>query len=449
RAGVIERKLTPVFLGSAYKNKGIQALLDAVVEYLPAPNDRENYAFDVSSATPHHAAEPPKIKLVSDPKKEVVAMAFKIDNQVYGQLTYIRIYQGTIRKGMDLVNVSTGKKIKVGRLIRMHANSMEDISEGLAGDIVALYGVDCSLGDTFVSGHLNISLKSVFVPEPILSLAIKTNDKKSNDNLAKALNRFQKEDPTFRSFINEETSETIIKGMGELHLEVYVERMKREYAIDLQVGMPQVAYRETITGNATFDYTYRKQTGGRGQYARVCGMIEPSGVDDNIFIDAVKGGVIPSSFMPSCEKGFYASLEKGHLTGFPLIGVKMTINDGNYHPVDSQTISFEMATILTFKENYQKVHPRILEPIMRLNIETPSEFRGTVIGSVNQRRGVVIETSVEGHATSVEATIPLSEVFGYATILRSLTQGKAEFTLEFLKYDLVPKSIELELVKAK
>ncbi|MCK9330747.1 MAG: elongation factor G, partial [Candidatus Cloacimonetes bacterium] len=322
-----------------------------------------------------------------------------------------------------------------------------DLEEGMAGDIVALFGVDCALGDTFVSGDINYSLKSMFIPEPIISLAIKPKDKKSQDNMGKALNRFQKEDPTFKSFVDEESNETIIKGMGELHLDVYIERMKREYKVELEIGMPQVSYRETITELIPFEYIHKKQSGGRGQYAKVAGIIEPSGSDENVFVDDIKGGVIPGTYVPSCEKGFYSSLEKGQLIGFPLVGVKMTVNDGNFHPVDSSNLAFELATIMAFKENYRKAKPRILEPIMKLGVEMPSEFRGTVMGSINQRRGLVLDTVVDGNFTQIDATIPLSEVFGYATILRSLTQGKAEFTLEFSNYEPVPKSIEEKIIE--
>ena len=440
RNGVISRGLTPVFMGTAFKNKGIQTLLDAIVNYLPAPEDRENFAFDLDE-------KESLVKLESDSSKSTVAMAFKLDNGVYGQLTYVRIYQGKIKKGMELYNTTAKKKFKIGRLIRMHADSMEDIEEGLSGDIVALFGVDCALGDTFVSPEINYSLKSMHVPEPIISLAIAHKDKKSQINMSKALNRFQKEDQTFKAYFDEETNETIIKGMGELHLDVYMERMRREYKVEFDVGIPQVSYRETITAAVKFDYTHKKQSGGRGQYARVCGILEPSGTDENVFVDEIKGGTIPSTYLPACEKGFLTLTEKGQLTGSPIVGVKMTFNDGNYHPVDSSALAFELATIMAVRENYYKAKPRLLEPIMKLGVEMPSEFRGTVMGSINQRRGVVLDTLVDGLFTHVEATIPLSEVFGYATILRSLTQGKSEFFLEFLKYDIVPKSLEEKIIE--
>jgi elongation factor G len=440
RTGVISRGLTPVFVGTAYKNKGIQTLLDAVVNYLPAPEDRENFAFDLDR-------KEEKVLLSSDSEKSTVAMAFKLDDGMYGQLTYVRIYQGKIKKGMDLYNVTAQKKFRAGRLIRMHANATQDIEEGLSGDIIALFGIDCSIGDTFVSDDINYSLKSMFVPEPIISLAITPKDKKSQMNMSKALNRFQKEDPTFKAYYDEETNETIIRGMGELHLDVYIERMKREYKAELEIGQPQVSYRETITSGIAFDYTHRKQSGGRGQYARVCGIVEPSGADENIFVDEIKGGVIPTTYIPACEKGFVASVEKGQLIGSPLVGIKMILNDGNYHPVDSSALAFELATIMALKENYLSAKPRILEPIMKLGLEIPSEFRGTVMGSINQRRGVVLDTVVDGPFTHIDATIPLVEVFGYATVLRSLTQGKSEFVLEFLKYDQVPKSLEEKIIE--
>jgi elongation factor G len=324
---------------------------------------------------------------------------------------------------------------------------MQEIDEGLCGDIVALFGVDCSLGNTFVSGDINYSLKSMHVPPPIISLCITPKDNKSQMNMSKALNRFMKEDPTFKSYVDDETKETIIKGMGELHLDVYIERMRREYKVELDVGKPHVSYRETITSSVTFDYTHRKQSGGRGQYARVCGVIEPSGSDVNVFIDEIKGGVIPGVFIPCCEKGFAATHDKGQLIGSPIVGMKMTLNDGNYHPVDSSALAFELATLMSVRTNYMSAKPRILEPIMRLNLEIPSEYRGVVMGSINQRRGHVVDTVVYEFCTHIEATIPMSEVFGYATVLRSLTQGKSEFVLEFLRYEPVPKTIEEKIIE--
>ncbi len=439
RIGTISRDLTPVFMGTAYKNKGVQTLLDAVLTYLPAPNDVTNKAFDVDNGDV-------EIELSHSPEEDLVAMAFKLDNQVYGQLTYVRIYQGTLKKGSDITNISSNKRIKVGRLIRMHSDSMEDINQGEAGDIIAIFGVDCSLGDTFVSGDRKISLKSMYVPEPIISLAVTCKDKKSLNNMGKALNRFTKEDPTFRYRTDEESGQTIISGMGELHLDVYIERMKREYKVDIETGQPEVSYRESIGVETAFSYTHKKQSGGRGQFAKIAGLIRPV-EGDSSFLDKITGGVIPGTYIPSVEKGFRASLEKGELTGFPVVGVELELNDGSYHPVDSSQMAFEVATKAAFKEVYRKASPYIMEPIMKIEIETPSEFRGNVMGSINQRRGIVLDTEIDDAFTRVIAEVPLSEIFGYPTVLRSLTQGKSEFSLEFASYKRVPKQMEEKMLE--
>jgi elongation factor G len=440
RAGTIALKLTPVFIGSAYKNKGIQPLLDAVVNYLAAPGDRSQNAVDLDNN------EAP-VPLSADPSKPHVSIAFKLEDGQYGQLTYIRIYQGSIRKGMELTNSRTKKRFKVGRLIRMHANSMEDIAEAPSGDIVALFGIDCASGDTFTENDLNFAMTSMFVPEPVISLAIKPKDRKSADNLGKALNRFTKEDPTFRTFVDPESNETIIKGMGELHLEIYVERMLREYGVELDTGMPQVAYRETITQAVKFDYTHKKQTGGSGQFARVGGIIEPFSEKDYEFVDKIKGGVIPNEYIPSCDKGFKACLSKGSVIGFPIVGIRCTIDDGNWHPVDSSDIAFQLAAIGGFRQAYEKAKPEILEPIMKVSVEGPVEFQGNILSTINQRRGIIVSSTEETNFCRVDAEVPLSEMFGYSTVLRSCTQGKAEFTMEFLKYGKVPQSIAEKLRK--
>jgi elongation factor G len=442
RKATICMELTPVFLGSAFKNKGIQLLLDAVVRYLPDPSTGINIAHDKDD-------EMRNIRLTSDADKPTVALAFKLENQQYGQLTYIRIYQGTIAKGSDLVNARTGNKIKVGRLAKMHADNMEDISIAKAGDIVALFGVDCALGDTFNSPGQNYTMRESFVPKPIISLALKTKDSADLDKLGKALSRFTKEDPTFKANVDEETNETIVHGMGELHLNVYIERIRREYGVTLEVMPPQVSYRETLTKAVEFDYIHKKQTGGRGQFARVKGVLTHSGKDENIFKDKVTGGNIPSQFMPGCEKGFNASLEQGLLLNFPVVGVKMAIDDGDFHPVDSSQLAFETAVKAAFRENYFKAKPIILEPVMKVSVETPSEFRGNIMAIINQNRGLVQDTVIDHHFTRIDAEIPLSETFGLATLFRSATQGKADFTMEFSEYKTVPKSIEEELLKTK
>jgi elongation factor G len=440
RIGTLSLELTPVLMGSAYKNKGIQPLLDSVDAYLPCPSEREYTAINLDKNNEEFLIKP-------DPAEPLIALAFKLEDGQYGQLTYIRIYQGSVKKGIELVNTRSQKRFKVGRLIRMHASSMEDINEAGCGDIVALFGVDCASGDTFTDSSINVSMTSMYVPEPVISLAINPKDKKSADNLSKALNRFTKEDPTFRSYVDQESNETIIRGMGELHLEIYIERMKREYKIELDTGMPQVAYRETITQPAHFDYTHKKQTGGAGQYARVAGIMEPLTEKDYLFVDNVKGGVIPNEYIGSCDKGFKQCLPKGRLIEFPIVGVKMTIDDGNFHPVDSSDIAFQLGAIGGFWQAFERAKPEILEPIMKVAVEGPTEFQGNILGSINQRRGIIIATTEESNFTRVEAEVPLSEMFGYSTVLRSLTQGKAEFTMEFLKYGKVPNSISEQLKK--
>jgi elongation factor G len=440
RRGTLSLDLTPVFMGSAYKNKGVQLLLNAITRYLPDPTEIENIALDLDN----NEAE---IKLESDEIKPTVALAFKLEEGQYGQLTYIRIYQGIVKKGDDLYNTRTRKKFKIGRLIKMHSDHMEDITEAGCGDIAALFGIDCASGDTFVSTGLNYSMTSMFVPSPVISLAISPIDKKSADNMSKALNRFTKEDPTFRTHVDPESNETIVQGMGELHLDVYIERMKREYRAEVETGMPQVAYREAISQMAEFNYTHKKQTGGSGQYGRVAGLIEPLEEDEYEFVNKIKGGAIPTEYIPACDKGFRSALGKGSLIGFPIVGIKVTINDGQSHSVDSSDMAFQAAAIGAFREVYAKAKPVILEPIMKVGVEGPVEFQGNIFGSINQRRGIIISSQDDGSFCQVEAEVPLSEMFGYSTTIRSLTQGKAEFTMEFLKYGKVPQSISDDLKK--
>jgi elongation factor G len=438
RKGAVSRMLTPVFLGSAYKNIGVQLLLDGVTRYLPSPAEIKNKALDLDK-------DEMEISLRADPALPVVALAFKLEVTPYGQLTYLRIYQGSLKKGDDLVITRTGKKIKVGRLVRMHADQMEDLSSASSGDIMALFGVECYSGDTFTDGRLNYSMSSMFVPAPVISLSITPEDIKSQNNMAKALNRFVREDPTFKSYVDEESGETIISGMGELHLEVYVERMKREFGASVATGMPQVAYREAITRHAAFDYIHKKQTGGSGQYGRVAGFMEPSEGGTYEFVNQIKGGSIPTEYIPAVDKGFRSCLEKGLAVGFPVVGMKITINDGKSHSVDSSELAFSQAAVGAFKQAYIKAGPVILEPVMKVSVEGPSEFQGNVMGSINQRRGLIMSSAEDGNFTAIEAEVPLSEMFGYATVLRSLTQGKAEFTMEFSKYVRLPESLAEEL----
>jgi elongation factor G len=434
RRGVVARKLVPVFVGSAYRNKGIQPLLDAVVHYLPNPSEVENRAIDLDQDGAERV-------LTDDAAAKTVALAFKLEDGAYGQLTYIRIYQGSLRKGDELVNTRSGQKIKVGRLVRMHADTMAEIQEAGSGDIVALFGVECASGDTFCSPGLNLAMTATYVPEPVISLAIEPADKNAADRMAKALHRFTKEDPTFRTHVDAESNQTIIQGMGELHLDIYIERMKREYRAEVKTGMPQVAYREAIGQKVDFDYTHKKQTGGSGQYARIIGRLEPLAKGAYEFSNEVKGGHIPREFIPSCEKGFKAVMKKGQLIGFPVTGVRVVLVDGQDHPVDSSDIAFQMAAQGAFRQVYAMAKPHILEPVMKVSVEGPTEFAGSVFATINQRRGTIVSSVEDGTFSRVDAEVPLSEMFGYSMVLRSLTQGKAEFTMEFLKYGRVPPYI--------
>ena len=440
RKGTLSMELTPVFLGSAYKNKGVQKLLDAVNRYLPSPLDCENTGVDLSN-------DEAPLTLASDPNKPLVALAFKLEDGRYGQLTYIRVYQGALKKGATIINSRTQKKHKVGRLVRMHADSMEDIGDSSAGDIVALFGIDCASGDTFTDESVQISMTSMYVPDPVISIAIKPVDKKTVDKMGKALGRFVREDPTFRAQVDSESNETVISGMGELHLDVYVERMKREYGCVVETSAPQVAYRETVSQRADFNYTHKKQTGGSGQYGRVGGRIEPieDGAKDFEFVSKIKGAAIPTEYIKAVEKGFVQCMEKGRLIGFPVIGVKVVVDDGKSHSVDSSEMAFQAAARGAFREAYPRAKPIVLEPVMKLEVEGPVEHQGVILKTIMQRRGTVIGTTESAGMSRIESEVPLSEMFGYATDLRSMTQGTAEFSMEFARYLPAPAEIQKEL----
>ena len=443
RKATLSLKFIPVMMGSAYKNKGVQMLLDAVGHYLPAPNEAANEAHDQDK-------EEEKVILESTPDKPFVGLAFKLEDGRFGQLTYMRIYQGKIGKGDWIMNCVNQKKVKIPRLVRMHADEMNDIESAQAGDIVAMFGVECSSGDTFTDGNIRYTMTSMHVPNAVISLAIEPKDKTSTANFSKALNRFTKEDPTFRVHRDEESAQTIISGMGELHLEIYMERMKREYACEVIAGKPQVAYRETITKKTDFVYQHRKQTGGSGQYAKIGGYFEPlpaDAVETYEFVDEIVGGRIPREFIPSCDKGFQSQLKKGLLIGFPVVGFRAVINDGAYHDVDSSDMAFRICAQTAVREFYNQCGPIVLEPIMRLQTQAPEEFQGPVVGQINQRRGVILSTATVNKYAQVDAEVPLSEMFGYSTDLRSATQGKGEFQMEFLKYAQVPRNVQDELVK--
>ena len=434
RTGTLKRGITPVYMGSAYKNKAVQPILDGVTYLLPCPSEVENIALDMEKND-----EP--VILDNDLDKPIVALAFKLEDGKYGQLTYIRVYQGMVAKGSTIINVRSGKKVKVGRVVRMHADQMEDVEYLQAGYIGALFGIECSSGDTFVSPGINLTMTSMYVPKPVISLAIVPKDNKSQMSMAKALNRFAKEDPTFKTFVDPETNETIIEGMGELHLDIYVERMRREYAAEVTTGNPRVAYRETITQRADFNYTHKKQTGGAGQFGRIAGYIEPVSDAEFIFENKIFGGSIPTQYISACEKGFKQSMEKGPKLEFPITGVRVVINDGASHAVDSSDMAFQAAARGAFREAYLRAKPVIHEPIMKVVVETPPEFQGSVMGLLNQRRGMIVGSQDEGVMCEIESQVPLAEMFGFSTVLRSSTQGKAQFTMEFAQYRQVPQSI--------
>jgi elongation factor G len=414
--------------------------LDAVTQLLPSPLDIQNQALDMNN-------EEQPVVLSNEIDKPLVALAFKLEDGPYGQLTYIRVYQGALSKGDTIINVRTGKKVKVGRVIRMHADQMEDIESIPAGYIGALFGIDCASGDSFVAPGIRLTMTSMYVPEPVISLAIFPKDNKSEVNVSKALGRFTKEDPTFKAYVNEETGDTIISGMGELHLEVYIERMRREYQAEVDTSPPRVAYRETITRKAEFDYTHKKQTGGAGQFGRIGGYLEPVEDEDFVFENKIVGGAIPTQFIAACEKGFKDCMQKGPKMEFPVTGIRVVINDGASHSVDSSDMAFKAAARGAFRQGYAKAKPVVLEPIMKVVVETPTDFQGAVMSTLNQRRGMIVGSQDEGPFSVIESQVPLSEMFGYSTDLRSATKGQAQFTMEFLAYRQLPQSIAEELMK--
>ena len=448
RETVIARQATPVFMGSAFKNKGVQLLLDAVRAFLPSPLDRQYQAIDnVTNSDGTH--EQKMIDISPDPTKPLVAMAFKITEDTYGQLTYTRVYQGTITKGESFYNPRLGRKQRVGRLVRMFSSERKEIDKAEAGDIIAMVGVDCASGDTYCSDGANTTMESMYVAEPVIELALKPEKQEDLVKISKALNRFMKEDPTFRVTVDEESNETIIKGMGELHLEIYVQRIQREYKANVIIGQPKVNYREAPTTAASFDYKHKKQTGGSGQYGHVVGTLSPRPEETEesfSFVNKIVGGNIPKEFIPGCEKGFRESMTKGPLGGYQVIDVEVKLVDGTYHPVDSSEMAFKMASRQAFKQAFLASRPVILEPIMKVEVETPSEFQGPVQGDLSSRRGILAGSDMRDDYTIIQAEVPLAEMFGYSTELRSMTQGKAGFSMEFSKYKPVPNSIQESLV---
>ena len=443
RRATLALKMTPVMCGSAIKNKGVQLLLDGVVHFLPNPTEVHNEAHDQSK-------NEEKVTVDSDPTKPFIGLAFKLQQDKYGQLTYFRVYQGTVSAGDTIFNISNERrKVRVPRMFRMHSEDREEIPSAEAGDIVAFYGVEASSGETFTDGKVDWTLTSMHVPAAVISLAVAPKDRSTEVNFSKALNRFTKEDPTFRVHQDEESQQTIISGMGELHLDIYMERMRREYNCEVIAGKPQVAYRESITRRAEINYTHKKQTGGSGQYAKVLGYIEPlpaDAVEAYEFVDDVTGGSIPREFIASCDKGFKDGVRKGTLIGFPIVGIRCAVNDGAAHAVDSSEMAFKTAALMGFREAYAKAAPTILEPIMKVEIDAPTEFQGSVVGQVNQRRGVILET-IAGDSVNVICEVPLNAMFGYSTDLRSATQGKGTFTMEFARYAIMPKQEQEDMTK--
>ncbi len=444
RKATLSLNFTPVFCGTAFKNKGVQHLLDGVCAYLPNPTESINKALDQKN-------DEKEVILESIPEKPLVALAFKLEDGRYGQLTFMRIYQGTLKKGDFLYNVNSKKRVKIPRVVRMHAQDMHDVDTSYAGDIVALFGVECASGDTFTDEKVEYTMTSMFIPAAVMSLAVAPKNREGQVNFSKALGKFTKEDPTFRVHRDEESNETLISGMGELHLEIYIERMKREFGVEVSVGKPQVAYRETITKRAEINYTHKKQTGGSGQFAKVAGYMEPLPADAVLpyeFVNEVVGGSIPREFIPGVDKGFIEQLKKGMLTGATVVGVRCVVTDGQHHPVDSSELAFRLAAMAGIRESYPSAGPIILEPIMKVEVAAPEEFQGSVIGNLNQRRGVILNSETQDKYFTATANVPFSEMFGYSTALRSATQGKGEFTMEFAKYDPVPKQVQEEMVKA-
>jgi len=454
RAGVNSLELTPVFMGSAYKNKGVQLLLNAVSRYLPSPASCVK-----SKGIEENRDGDKQITLEPDFSKDLICMAFKITDEQFGQLTYTRIYQGTLRKGETIYNTRTKKKVRLGRMVRMNSNDRENIDTAGAGDIIAMVGIDCASGDTFVDNDdlLNVSCEGMHIPIPVIELSIKAKDKDMQTRMSKGLQRFRKEDPTFHVFTDDESGETRIAGMGELHLEIYVERLKREYKADVDVGAPQVNYRETIRSTADFDYTHKKQTGGSGQFGQVVGTIQPLTEDmkvkedDNFtFKNNIKGGSIPTEFIGACEKGFEDIMDKGPLAAFPLINVAVELNDGKYHDVDSSDLAFRIAARQAMRQAIAKAEPVLLEPFMQVQVETPDEFQGFVIGDLSSRRGLIQGSeATAGGETIINAQVPLAEMFGYSTDLRSGSAGKASYSMEFAEYKDCPASIQAAVIKAR
>jgi len=451
RRAAIAQQITPVLMGTAYKDKGVQEALDAVVRYLPSPPDRQKFAIDNGKPVGEDGTHP-KFLLSDSNDAPLVCMAFKTVVESFGQLTYTRIYQGKIVKGQSYTNARTGKLVRFGRLVRMHANEREDIDGAEAGDIIALVGVDCASGDTFTAEGINVSLENIFVADAVIRLSIEPKKRDDADKLSKALERFRREDPTFRVMTDEETGQTLIAGMGQLHLEIYVERIKREYKCECVVGEPRVAYRETPTKAVEFDYKHKKQSGGSGQYAHVKGILEPLPETSEVhyeFVDEVTGGRIPREYIAPCDDGFEEGLKKGPLGEYEVVNVRMRLQDGSYHDVDSSEMAFKICALGCMRDTLRKAEVALQEPFMKLEIEVPEEFQGQITGHLSSKRGLVTGSEVNGGICVIVAEAPLSSMFDYANELRSMTQGKGTFTMEFLAYRQVPRGLQPEILERR
>ena len=445
RKSTIAYKLVPVFCGSSLKNKGVQPILDAVIYYLPSPID----------LPPVKGINPETNQIIerkTDDKEPFSALAFKVATDPYvGSLTYFRVYSGVLKKGSYVLNTTSGDKERISRILRMHADSREDVDEIYAGDIAATVGLkNTSTGHTLCDEDHPIVLEKITFPEPVISIRVEPKNKIDEEKMGVALKRLSEEDPTFRIKMDQETNETIISGMGELHLEILVDRMKREFKVEANVGRPQVAYKETIKSLSEGEGKYVRQSGGRGQYGHVVIKLEPREKGKGFeFLDKIKGGAIPKEFIPAVEKGVIEAMEKGIVAGYPMVNVSVTLHDGSFHEVDSSEFAFKIASSMAFQDAARKANPVLLEPIMKLEVVIPTSFFGDVIGDLSARRGKIKETSDRLNLKIINANVPLAEMFGYATTIRSLTEGRGTFTMEFDSYEEIPKNVAQEIIEGK